>query len=251
MENNYSTNIITETDKKIVDLQKEIKLNKLNENEFKIVCIGLLYKISAITGWQLPEKNLLAILVDQFNLKLKESYLFLSEKEIEYAFRNTSVKEYGKNFNLLLFCEVVDEYREKRKEVLKSNQSKPMELPAPQETDEDKIKFIESYCNRDEINLKNLYLIPAILYDDIIKLKLYQQSKEKRDKIYEDAKKFKLKEYEERAKNDLTFNKYYQKYKDNFEKGYFEESEWNSIDSIFMKLSFLDYKNNVRNAKSN
>ena len=118
-------------------------------------------------------------------------------------------------------------------------------LEQPEETKEEKLSYIEEYCKREDINLKNLYLIPAFLYDDIRELGLYKPTKEHRNRIYEDAKRFKLQEFEERAKNDLSFNRYYQKYKEHFEKGYFEESEWNQIDHIFMKLSFLDYKNNV------
>lgn len=234
---------------KILNLKYSAKpFGSLNEDDLKLTVYKLFFTINAITGWQMPEPEICDILIEQLMKKLEESFPKVNYNEVEYAFRNTSVKDYGKNFNLFIFDEVIEGYLKIRKEEsLKEEQKKPVLSLPYQETLEEKLNDIKEYCDRDDINIKNIYLIPIYLYDDIIKLGLYNPSQEIKDKIYNDAKRFKLQEFEERAKNDISFNRYFQKYKQHFEKGYFEESEWNQIDSIFMKLSFLDYKKNVKN----
>ncbi len=79
--------------------------------------IGLLAKISVITGWSVPENEALNILADQFEKKLFESFQNVNPDEVEYAFRNRSneVKDWGKNLNLSLVDDVMIPYLEKRK----------------------------------------------------------------------------------------------------------------------------------------
>lgn len=73
-------------------------------------------KVHVITGWVLPEKDLLHIFVDQFTKKLLEEYAHLNVDEIEYAFRSigTSVKDWGKSMNLTLIDEVLRPYVSQR-----------------------------------------------------------------------------------------------------------------------------------------
>jgi len=77
----------------------------------------LLLKIHVITGWTIPDSDLLVILVDQFQKKLVESYPDMNVDEIEYAFRQsgTTVRDWGKAMNLSLIDEVLIPYLGERK----------------------------------------------------------------------------------------------------------------------------------------
>jgi len=83
--------------------------------------IGLLAKIHVITGWIVPENELMNILVDQFEKKLYESYPTVNPDEVEFAFRTegTKVKDWGKSMNLSLIDEVMYPYLSKRFELSK------------------------------------------------------------------------------------------------------------------------------------
>lgn len=219
----------------------------MSEDEQRLAVYRLLFNINAITGWQMPEEEIADILIEQLQTKIIESYPFLNPHEITFAFRNNSVKEYGKNFNLYTFDEVILPYIEKRKQAEEETELK--ELPMPEITKEEKLKTIEEYCSREDINLKNLYLIPAFLYDYIIELKLYNPTFEQKQQLYDRAKVYKLNQMEKQAKADYSYNKYYQKYKAMFEKGFFEDEEINQIHYIYTKIAFLHYKK-LRNASA-
>lgn len=77
---------------------------------------GLILKIQIITGWQLPEVELMPILIDQLSKKLIESYPTFNINEVEYAFRSTGagIKDWGKSFNLSLLDEVMIDYQAQR-----------------------------------------------------------------------------------------------------------------------------------------
>lgn len=81
----------------------------------------LLVKIHVITGWEIPQKELMDILIDQFTKKILESYPLINSDEIEYAFRNKpiTIKEWGKAMNLSLIDEVIQPYIESRFEISK------------------------------------------------------------------------------------------------------------------------------------
>lgn len=79
----------------------------------------LIYKISVITGWKVPEsQDFLTVLVEQFFKKIREDFAHLNSEEVEHAFRqNTQVKDWGKSFNLALVDEVLIPYMAKRREI--------------------------------------------------------------------------------------------------------------------------------------
>jgi hypothetical protein len=91
---------------------------------------ALLLKIHAITGWTIPEKKILTILVDQFRKKILESYPTCNPDEIEYAFRQsgTTVKDWGKSMNLSLIDEVMIPYLAKRFEISKVEEQKKIKM---------------------------------------------------------------------------------------------------------------------------
>lgn len=77
---------------------------------------ALLLKIHVITGWVIPEKELLNILVDQFEKKLAEDYGHLNVDEVEYAFRKfgTTKPDWGKQMNLSMIDDVLIPYSNQR-----------------------------------------------------------------------------------------------------------------------------------------
>lgn len=79
----------------------------------------LLLKIHVITGWEIPQQELMTILADQFVKKILESYPSVTPEEVEYAFRNKPIelKEWGKSMNISLIDEVMVPYLEKRFEI--------------------------------------------------------------------------------------------------------------------------------------
>jgi len=86
----------------------------------------LLLKIHVITGWEIPQKELMNILIDQFTKKILESYSNLNVDEIEFIFRNKpiEIKEWGKAMNISLMDEVIIPYMEKRFELSKVEEQK-------------------------------------------------------------------------------------------------------------------------------
>jgi hypothetical protein len=82
--------------------------------DFQVITAGkaLLLKIHIITGWTIPEGDLMNILVDQFAKELSEKYGELNADEIEYAFRSkgTIVEDWGKSMNLNLLDKVLLPY---------------------------------------------------------------------------------------------------------------------------------------------
>jgi hypothetical protein len=92
---------------------------------------ALLLKIHVITGWVIPGNELLNILVDQFEKKLKEDYGHFNVEEIEYAFRKhgTAVKDWGKQMNLSLIDEVLIPYLHIRHEASENERKRNFRAP--------------------------------------------------------------------------------------------------------------------------
>jgi len=82
---------------------------------------ALIVKIHVITGWVIPEDELLSILIDQFSKRIVESYGNVNPEEVEYAFRTygVNVKDWGKSMNLSLVDEVMRPYLADRLEISK------------------------------------------------------------------------------------------------------------------------------------
>lgn len=89
----------------------------MNQTELSAWGKSLLLKIHVITGWTIPDSDILIVLIDQFQKKLVESYPNMNVDEIEYAFRQsgTMVKDWGKAMNLSLIDEVLIPYLGERK----------------------------------------------------------------------------------------------------------------------------------------
>jgi hypothetical protein len=127
---------------------------------------ALLLKIHAITGWTIPEKKILAILVDQFRKKILESYPTCNPDEIEFAFRSegTKVKDWGKSMNLSLIDEVMIPYLSKRFEISRVEEQKKQQLleQKMEMTDEDLWEQTEALVKKGGYQID---LIPPSLYE--------------------------------------------------------------------------------------
>lgn len=115
----------------------------------------LLLKVHVITGWVIPESELLIILIDQFKKKMVESYPNTNPDEIEYAFRNfgTTVKDWGKAMNLSLIDEVMIPYLNERKRLSHEYEERkapppPMILNTPEELDNFHRMWTEQFFQR-------------------------------------------------------------------------------------------------------
>jgi hypothetical protein len=88
----------------------------MRPEDFISVAKVLLLKIHVITGWVIPDNELMNVLVDQFQKKLQETYFNLNPDEIEYAFRQhgTIIEDWGKQMNLNLIDKVLLPYLNQR-----------------------------------------------------------------------------------------------------------------------------------------
>lgn len=125
---------LTDPDHRIIALKyKSKQIGKMNEQELSLWGNTLLLKIHVITGWVIPDSDLLVILVDQFQKKLIESYPDMNTDEIEFAFRQsgTTVKDWGKAMNLSLIDEVLLPYLGERKILSHELEERKAPPPAP------------------------------------------------------------------------------------------------------------------------
>jgi hypothetical protein len=101
-------------EQQVVALKYKSKpISEMSEAEVYDWTEVLLLKIHVITGWTIPASDaLMNILTDQFSKILTEKYNRLNPDEIEFAFRQegTSMKDWGKAFNLSLVDSVLTPY---------------------------------------------------------------------------------------------------------------------------------------------
>lgn len=135
----------------------------------------LLLKIHVITGWTIPDSDLLVILVDQFQKKLIESYPDMNTDEIEYAFRQsgTTVKDWGKAMNLSLIDEVLIPYLGQRKVLSHELEERKLPPPPPviltdQQLDDLHRQDVEQFYQRCR-NGASIYVLPEYFKDILIK----------------------------------------------------------------------------------
>ena len=141
----------------------------MTPDEKKLTAYQILIKIHAITGWTVPASQLMDILIEQFELKLSESYSNVNSDEVEYAFRNktSDIKDWGKVMNLSLFDEVMLPYLEIRFELSKFEESlkKPLMIEESKALSDEEIA--EWICDWKIMEKINIELIPLMFYDFI------------------------------------------------------------------------------------
>lgn len=155
---------------KVVELKYASKrFGLMTLDERKLSAYQILLKIHAITGWTIPASQLMDILIEQFELKLSESYSNVNSDEVEYAFRNRGidVKDWGKAMNLGMIDEVMIPYLENRFEVSKTEESlkKPLMIEESKALSDEEIA--EWICDWKIMEKINIELIPLMFYDFI------------------------------------------------------------------------------------
>jgi hypothetical protein len=143
-------------DKKVLQLKySSPQIGEMDERQISLWSKSLLLKIHVITGWVIPDTELLNILVDQFQKKLMESYSNLNVEEIEYAFRKegTTKPDWGKQMNLALIDEVLIPYLNHRFNLSMTEEERKAAIPKTkiytQEENEDLIRGdIEAFYQR-------------------------------------------------------------------------------------------------------
>lgn len=152
----------------------------MTEQEVMMWGKTLLLKIHVITGWTIPDSDLLVILVDQFQKKLVESYPDMNPDEIEFAFRHsgTTVKDWGKAMNLSLIDEVLIPYLGERKTLSHTLEERKLPPPAPVILNEEQLrdihredveKFYQRIVNGWIPETFPDYFMDILKYDNLIK----------------------------------------------------------------------------------
>lgn len=156
---------------KILDYKYRSKQFEIMNFDEKIISThALLLKIHVITGWVVPQKELMDILIDQFEKVLSEKYSKYNSDEVEYAFRNfgTQVKDWGKSMNLSMIDEVMSPYMEKRFELSRYEEQKKM-LPPPSDevpmSDQVMIDWLTDVFKSVKENNHRFEFTPVDVYD--------------------------------------------------------------------------------------
>lgn len=95
------------------------RIDAMSDPELLPATIECLKRIHIITGWNLPDdSSYIKLLSEEFLNKLKESFSMLNFSEITFAFRkNVGIKDWGKNMNLDLICNVLALFCDERLKV--------------------------------------------------------------------------------------------------------------------------------------
>lgn len=145
----------THEDKKMIQLKYAAKkIGVMNQTELKIWVKVFLLKISVITGWVLPSNDVvMAVLKDQFEKKLLEDYPSFNNEEIEYAFRHSSIEDWGKEVNLNIIDKVLWPYEIKRRELSRMEEQK---APPPEKHPYNPEEILNQYRGEIEVYFQAL-----------------------------------------------------------------------------------------------
>lgn len=192
------------------------------------------------------------IFIEQLELKLKESYSFLNVDEIEYAFRNYRIDNYGKNFNIHTFDAVIEKYLQDRKEVDQYDKVEPAQIHnVVEQTDEELMNEVIEYSKKDYRG-KKLHLLPLFIYDNLVKFNLIDLSEKAKIKKFNEAINFYEKELQIKANGfDHNAMKEYQSFMRLREYNFDNISKQLTLtlDSLHKKLYCLEYFNKLAEAE--
>ena len=113
-----STKLPAEEVNLILKKYEATRIELMQDAELLINVAECLKRIHVITGWNLPDdSSYIKILTEELFAKLKESFFMLNFQEITFAFRKNGIgiKDWGKNMNLDLVCNVLANYSEDRR----------------------------------------------------------------------------------------------------------------------------------------
>ena len=214
---------------------------KLSSKELSVSCYSLIININAITGWQMLDVDLFDVFAEQMQLKLIEKYSFLNAREIEYAFRNFSVNEYGKNFNLNTMDLVLEQYLQQRKQASEAEQQAQILIEDVIElTDKERIDEINEYLQRKDLCLQNLYLIPEYLFHNMVRYGFINQSEKEKITTYKQATEWHLFQL---ANNTLLGDKFeirkLKEFRNCHDSNNYSDKDISEIHLLYKKMSVL------------
>lgn len=224
-----------------------IPFRKMSNDELLLSAYSLIVKMNVITGWAILDKKLLDIFAEQLSLKLSETYSFLNQNEIEYAFRTYSVNDWGKNFNLNALDEVLKPYLTLRRE-LHVNESKAeilLPMASKEISQKEMIQDVEEYLAKDTLEVN---LIPIYIYEYSEKLGLINLNRDEKISIYEEAKSFRQRELCNSAKSNriddiMANNMFFEMVK----KNEITDEEKFRLQNLSKKLAFKKYYESKKN----
>lgn len=106
-----------------------------SEENFQIISQTILLRICASTGWKMPQNEYMAnALVKEFTLYLGENCKDMAVEEIMYSIRNygLQVQDWGKDINLQLINQPLEDYRQARIELSRLEEQKAIPEPQPE-----------------------------------------------------------------------------------------------------------------------
>lgn len=219
----------------------------MDPDEIYVHSQALLLKIHVITGWVIPAKDLMIVLLDQFNKKLKESYDIVNPDEIEYAFRayGTTVKDWGKQMNLSLIDEVMIPYLNARNEVSKIEEqvkSQPKQIEENKQlTDEEKDAWFEEICGLISSGKLPMLFIPIEIYIHLENKGELVLSKEEKHEYMDKAINYRHAKLSEGAvHHDRDAIKALKEFNEMKEKG-FGGQELNKLKDLARKIAVWEY----------
>jgi hypothetical protein len=137
----------------------------------------LLLKIHVITGWVIPPDEIMLLLIDQFKKKILESYSSINVDEFEYAFRNNFVKDWGKNLNLSLIDEVLQNYMSSRSSVSQIEETVTVALPVPKLSNDDIASWLYETKKDWKAGKLKREFVPILFYDYLLENKMVEFDK--------------------------------------------------------------------------
>jgi hypothetical protein len=173
------TSALTSEEEKVVQLKYAGKqFGEMSPEDLFTWSKTLLLKIHVITGWTIPEKEILTILLDQFQKKITENYPTLNAEEVEYAFRSkgTVIEDWGKAMNLNLLDKVLLPYLDNRFRISETERQLNYYKRRPEfnlENDIDWRKMIEEDYEF-FLSGKNLSTFPHKYYDILVEDKFFE-----------------------------------------------------------------------------
>ncbi|HXS61101.1 MAG TPA: hypothetical protein VN703_09870 [Candidatus Sulfopaludibacter sp.] len=219
-------------------------------------CRVLLLKINIITGFNLPDNEFKDILIEQICKKMVESYPTVNIDEVEYAFRNKdlSIKDWGKNFNVGIFDEVMIPYLEKRYDISKIEESiktKPIQVENKRELT---YWEMENWVEQTKLVVKDIskvFFIPEEIYEWLTKSGKLNVSKEEKIKSMEHAINLRVIQLTDFSTNgNVNDAKMLSKFIAMRQEGIFLDKEAENLIRIAKKISVFNYFNSIDNERT-
>lgn len=151
------------------------QIKNLTQAEITTEAANCLRRIHVITGWNLPDDvEYMKMLLEEFTNKLKEDFYMMNFQEISFAFRKNGlgIKDWGKNMNLDLICNVLGHYCAERERISFEEERLVTEPPVMKVNTDEEIdnlhrKWTEEFYQR--IRSGQIEMVPAYCEDILVK----------------------------------------------------------------------------------